>query len=195
MSWFDTFSPAQDMMAQEGLNFLSAGTNYMAAKEQASAKQKWQAYSNSMANISNAITQNTLSINETNAVRTEVDANANIQRGDILYSAQEAVKASAAGVQGKSVNQALTDIHNNAAQRESNNQIDLNNQLQGYAQQRQESQMKALEAQNYSFIPSPNPGTYLMGALNQNSKLEANVPQNTPSGNDANFNNIIWNSQ
>jgi len=193
MSWFDSFDNLQGL--QEGMNFLSAGTKYMADKEEASAKKKWQAYANSMTNISNAINQNAISVNETNAVRTAVDTNANIQKGSLLYSAKAAVMASAAGVQGKSVNQTVLDIQANAAQRESNNQIDLQNKLQDFSQQRQESMMKAKEAQNYDFIPKPDASTYLFGAMMQNMKLGLDTPQNdTQLIGQQQSTDIIWNT-
>ncbi len=196
MSWFDSLSSGDMTAMQEGMNFLSAGTKYMADKAQATAREKWQAYSNSMANISNALNQNAISVNETNTVREATDTNANIQKGSILYGAKEVVMASAAGVQGKSVNQSLLDIQANAAQREMNNQLDLTSKLNSFAQQREESEMKAKEAQNYSFIPKPDAGSYLFSAAMQNAKLNMDIPQNDTQlvGQKQSANDIIWNS-
>src|ERR1035437_9106959 len=174
MSWFD--NPDNMLSMQKWGNLLSAGTAYMADKEQADAKRKWQAYSNAMVNISNAQDQNAISSNETMAVQDAVQKNVNVQRGGLIFAAKEQVQAAAAGVQGRSVNQSLMDIQAQAADKERNNQIDLQNKLQGYAQQREQKNLNAAQEQNYSYIAAPNAGTYLLGAMTKNPILGLDDP-------------------
>ncbi len=170
MSWFD-FTPDQMKWGMTSMNLLSAGTSYQAAKEQTQARQKWQAYSNAMVNIIAAQNEGNISQDETNAVRDKVASDVNIQKGGLLTEGKAAVMAGAAGVQGRSVDQTLLEIQTNAAQKERNNQIDLNNQLEGFQAQRNQQTTRAAMEQDYSSIPTPNASSFLLPALAKSASL------------------------
>lgn len=171
MSWFDTLTPDQYRNTITGMNFLSAGFAYNADKAKAAAQKKWQTYSNTMVNISNALNQGVISQNESLAISQSVQEQVNIQRGGLITAAKSEVEAAAAGVKGKSVNQALLDIQANAASRQRTAEIDLNNKLLGYQQQRNQSNLDAVMQKDYSYIPKPSAGTYLLGAAMDTAKL------------------------
>lgn len=184
MGWFDSFSPDTFRQTITGLNFLSAGLNYQADKAKAKAQKKWQAYTNAMTNISNAMNQSAISQNESMAVEQSLMEAVNIQRGGILTEAKAEVQAAAAGVAGRSVNQTILDIQSNAAAKERARQINLENTLSGYAQQRTQSAFQAQLNQDYSFIAKPSASTALFGAAMDSMKVWE----------DRRTNDIIWNT-
>ncbi len=167
MSWFDDFSTFAINNSKQfdvGLNFLSAGFKYSSDKQNADTKQAWQKYSNAMTNISNAMNQNVVTVNQEQAIQASVQQSANIQEGSIFAQAKAEVAAAAAGVGGRSVTQAQVDIQANAASREAERVKTLNQTLQGFDQQRKTSEFTAQSNQDYSYIPKPSIATALFGA-------------------------------
>ncbi len=194
MSWLDDLTPNGFNVGIPALKLLSAGTQYIAAKQRSKAEQKWQSYQNAMTNLSNAQNQTAISHNEEMAVQQAGQERVDIQRGGMITEAKVAVQAAAAGVAGKSVTESLLDVQRNAAAREQSSIEELNNTLLGYQQKRASSEFEAKIRQNYSYIPTPSAGDYLLNASMDIAKfgMENQAPTNNPVQ-QINNSDIIWN--
>lgn len=146
------------------MNVIQGFAGYNAASAQAKAKEKWQAYQNTMLQLSNAQSQNAITDNEIMAQQAFADQGIGIQKSNILTSAKAEVSAAAAGVKGRSVDQAMLDINRNAAAAERQRQIDFANSNLAFTAQRAQSSMSAAMQQDYSYIPKPKLGSYLLEA-------------------------------
>jgi len=153
------------MAAQVGLNFLSAGMQYKAAKAQAAAQKAWQEYSNKMARLSNSMNQNAITVNEILAMEAFADQAVQLKKGGIIGAAKVETAAAAAGVKGRSVNQAMFDVQRGVAQREAQRQQSFKNAKLAFDQQRVQSSMSAEMQQDYTYIPKPQAASYFLSAL------------------------------
>jgi len=147
-----------------GLNLLGGYAQYNAAKTQAKAQRAWQQYSNTMVRLSDAVNQNAITTNEILSQQAFADQAINIKQSNILTEAQAQVSAAAAGVKGNSVDDVMLDINRNAANAENQRQNDLAASYLTFDQQRQSSSMSAAMSQDYSYIPRPKLGSYLLDA-------------------------------
>lgn len=150
-----------------GLNVLGAYSSYQADKAAAKAQKAWQAYSNTMARLSDGLNQNAITTNEIFSERAFAEQAIGIKQSNILADAQAEVSAAAAGVKGISVDDVMQDINRNAANAESKRQDDLVASRLAFDQQRQSSAMSAAMKQDYSYIPSPKLGSYLLNAVSK----------------------------
>jgi hypothetical protein len=151
--------------AQFGLNLLSSANSYKAAKRQAAAQQAWQDYSNTMTNLSNGINQNAITQNEILANEASANNAVGIQKAGLISAAHAEVAAAAAGVKGRSVNQAIRSVQRSIATQEYDRQISLKNANAAFDQQRLQSAMGASMQQDYSYIPKPSGASYFLNAL------------------------------
>jgi hypothetical protein len=147
-----------------GLNLASAFGSYQADKAAAKAAQAWQAYSNTMLRLSDGLNQNAITTNEILSQQAFADQAIGIKQSNILTQAQAEVSAAAAGVKGTSVDDVMRDINRSAAVAENKRQNDLNASYLAFDQQRQSSAMSAAMQQDYSYIPKPKLGSYLLKA-------------------------------
>lgn len=147
-----------------GLNLLGGYGQYQADKASAKAAKAWQAYSNTMIRLSDAVNQNAITTNEILSQQAFADQAIGIKQSNILTTAQAEVSAAAAGVKGVSVDDVLLDINRNAANAENKRQNDLKASRLAFDQQRQSSALSAALQQDYSYIPSPKLGSYLLNA-------------------------------
>jgi hypothetical protein len=147
-----------------GINLLQGFASYQADKAKAKAEQAYRAYKNAMARISDATTQNVITENQIATNQAYGDQAVGIKQQNILSTAQAEVSAAAAGVKGRSVNQVQLDINRSAALAERQRQNDMTNSNLSFAGQRQQSAQAAANAQDYSYIPTPKLGSYLLSA-------------------------------
>lgn len=152
------------MIWMAALTAASALASYGADKATAKAQQAYQVYKNAMARISNATTQNVITENQIATNQAYGDQAVGIKQQNILSVAQAEVSAAAAGVKGRSVNQVQLDINRSAALAERKRQNDMTNSNLSFAGQRQQSAQAAANAQDYSYIPTPKLGSYLLKA-------------------------------
>ncbi|HXB13647.1 MAG TPA: hypothetical protein VNZ45_16790 [Bacteroidia bacterium] len=169
-----------------GMSLLSAGSSYMAAKQQNEFAQKWQTYSNAMVNIQNGQNQNSISNNEQVAVTEAVNTDINIQKSALILGAKQQVQAAAAGVQGRSVNQSLMAIQAQASEARSNNQTNLTNQLNSYASQREQGNMTTAMEQKNSYLPTPQIANYLLPTLGKMTDNMQSDPSKYQTGSNSN---------
>lgn len=152
-----------------GLNLLGAGFQFLGAKREAATRRAWQEYNNKLTYLSNAMNQNAITENEILAQQAAADQALINKRGSIQAEGATEVSAAAAGVAGNSVNQALVDVARTSAMVESRRQIQYNNALLAFDQQRKQSSFSAFMQQDRSVIPEPNIGTALLGALSKSA--------------------------
>jgi len=153
------------------MDYLSAGlqlgsmlSSYNADKASSKASRAIQAYNNAMVQLSNSVNQNAITQNELLAQQAFNQQAIQLQRGSILTQARVEVSAAAAGVKGRSVNQALFNVQRNAANQERQRQLSLRNANLAFDQQRVQSAMSAAMQTDHSYIPKPKFGTYLLKA-------------------------------
>jgi hypothetical protein len=159
------------MALSGGLSLLREGMAYSDAKKTADAKRAWQAYRNTMVEISNQTNQNIITTNENIARGASIDQAFSIERSEYITSAQAEASAAASGTGGRSVNDVLFDIDRNASHAQAQRQRDLNAQYLQFDNQRQQSQMQAAMSKDYSPIPEPNPATYMLNFATDAFKL------------------------
>lgn len=160
-----------------------AVSQYGADKATAKASKAYQAYKNAMARISDATTQNVITENQIATNQAYGDQSVGIKQQNLLSVAQSEVSAAAAGVKGRSVNQVQLDINRSAALAERQRQNDMTNSNLSFAGQRQQSAQSAANAQDYSYIPTPKLGSYLLNAASSymQSKQGPFGDRSTPS--------------
>lgn len=147
------------------LDFIAAEANYQADKAQWKAQTAWQKYRNTMVNLSNSINQNAITQNEILAQQAFADQALKIKKGSLMSTARAEVAAAAAGVKGRSVNQAMLDVKRNAANREYERQVSFTNANLAFDQQRLQSKMSADMQQDYTYLPKPNSASYYLNAF------------------------------
>ena len=167
-----------------GLNFASAFGSYQADKAASKAARAWQAYSNTMLRLSDAVNQNAITTNEIFSMQSFADQAIGIKQSNILTTAQAEVSAAAAGVKGVSVDDVMRDINRTAAVAENQRQNDFAASQLAFDQQRQSSAMSAASQQDYSYLPKPKLGSYLLNAA---AKSFGGGGSNTPSSTGGGF--------
>lgn len=160
-----------DLAIGGGLSLLKQGVGYSEAKKAAEAKQAWQAYKNTMLELSNANNQNIITTNENLARRNSADQSFSIERSEYLTSAQAEVAAAASGTGGRSVNAVMFDIEQNATMAQAKRKQDLEDQYLQAENQRQQSNFQTALSHDYSPIPEPNPATYMLNFATDAYKL------------------------
>lgn len=154
-------------LAAAGLNFLSANESYKADKAQAKAQRAWQAYSNTMTRLSDAVNQNSITTNQLMAQDTFASQALELRKESFITQAKVETAAASAGVKGRSVTQTMFGVQRNAAQRESERAIQFQNTMLGFDAQRQNSTMTAAMNMDYSYIPKPKAATYFLNAASK----------------------------
>lgn len=160
-----------ELALQGGLSMLRQGVEYSEAKKAAEAKKAWQAYKNTMVELSNANNQNIITTNENIARGSSIEQAFQIERSEYITSAQAEASAAASGVEGRSVNAVQFDIERNAASAQTRRKQDLNAQYLQFDNQRQQSAFQAALSHDYSPIPEPKPATYALNFATDMTKL------------------------
>ncbi len=137
--------------------------NFITASEDAKTQRKWQAYNNALVRLQNATNQNALTTNEGMAVERASEAEYAIRKSAYITKASAEVSAAATGTVGRSVNAVLFDIDRNAARASADKSRDLDYQLLGIQQQREQSNLQTEMQIDHSRIPGPNPADVVMG--------------------------------
>lgn len=160
-----------DLALSGGLAALRAGVSYSQAKKDAEAKQAWQAYKNTMVQLSNSNNQNILTVNQGIARQASSQQGFQIERSEYITLGQAEVSAAASGTGGRSTNAVMFDIERNAASAQSRRKADLEAQFLQIDNQRSQSQFQAAMQHDYSPIPDPNPATYMLNFATDATKL------------------------
>lgn len=143
--------------AQAALGFLSD-------RAKSKAQKAWQKYQNAMTNLSNAESQNAITMNEIFANQASAMQALDIRKSFLATEATNEVSAAAAGVKGRSVNQVIFDVQRTANIAEANRIETLNTTNLSFDKQRQGSAMSAAMQQDYSYIPKPSFLGSMLGA-------------------------------
>lgn len=163
---------AKDNAGAIGLSALytrQAQERYNADLLQWTAQKAWQNYSNTMVRLSDSVNQNAITTNEILSQRAFADQALKIKQGSMVAQARTEVAAAAAGVKGRSVNQAMFDVQRNAANRERERQDGFVAANLAFDQQRLQSSMGAQMQQDYSYLPKPKSSTYYLDAAIQSA--------------------------
>lgn len=147
-----------------GLNFISAESQKMADKHAFKAQTLVREYNNTMVRLSDAQNQNAITTNQLLASQAFADEAIQIKRGSLITQAKTEVSAAAAGVKGRSVNQAMFAVMRNASEREYQRQVNMASANLAFDQQRRGSAMGAQMQQDFSYIPKPRSASYYLGA-------------------------------
>lgn len=152
---------------------MNAGSKlaaYGEASANAKAQKAYQQYRNTMTNLSNAVSQNNITVNElfSNDVfkrqALEIQQDYKQSYGDLN------VQAGAAGTAGRSVDRALTMVKQNRDMAEQVRNQNLIDSWIGFDVQRQNSAMSAAMQQDHSYIPKPSLSSYLFGAAKDTAR-------------------------
>lgn len=137
--------------------------NYITASQDAKTQRKWQAYNNALVRLQNGMNQNAITTNEGMAVERASEAEYAIRKSEYITKASAEVSAAATGTTGRSVNAVLFDVGRNAAKASADKQRDLDYQMLGFQQQREQSNLQTEMQIDNSRIPGPNPADVVMG--------------------------------
>ncbi len=154
-----------------GLAALRQGNSYKTAKKDAEAKKAWQAYKNTMLELSGANAQNTFTTNENIARSNSSEQAFQIERSEYITSAQAEASAAASGTEGRSVNAVMFDVERNAASAQSRRRTDLEQQYLQIDNQRQQTAFQVATQMDYSPIPEPSAATHLLSFAGDMHKL------------------------
>lgn len=147
-----------------GASLLQGFMSYGADRAQAKAQKRMQEFRNKMTYLANAVNQNAITTNVTLAQQQSAKAAVNMRRDEIGATGSASVAAAAAGVRGRSVTATMLNIQRRAGLNEKARTDDLEQMWLQTDQQRLGSAMSAAQQQDYSYIPTPDLGTYLLGA-------------------------------
>lgn len=137
--------------------------NFITASQDAKVQRKWQAYNNALVRLQNATNQNALTVNEGMTIERASEAEYAIRKNEYSTKASVEVAAAATGTTGRSVNAVLFDVGRNAARASADKSRDLDYQLLGFQQQREQSNLQTEMQIDHSRIPGPNPADVVMG--------------------------------
>ena len=155
MSW-------SSLLLQGGASGIQNVTSFILQSREAASNRRWQKWRNEVVNISNAMNQNTITVNEIKAKEASaIEAHA-IRASKRLVGAQVEQAAAVAGVTGRSVQQTINQVNRDAARADERRVTDLENRLMGYATQRDSSQLQALQQTEFSPIPNPTGASQLL---------------------------------
>lgn len=148
---------------QGGLQLVSVLGSHKAAKEKAKSDKAWQEYNNKMVRINDALNQNTLTTNQNMRKERTAMQRLQLQRSEYATSAKVEVSAASTGTVGNSVNAALRDVRNNAAEQQE--QLDRDGVWQDLQIQNQRmlSTFQADSAVDLRTIPTPSSASLMLG--------------------------------
>ena len=151
-------------LAVSGLDsFFKRTGSYIQAEKEAKAKRQWQEWKNAMTRLADANNQNAITTNERLTEDRVSRQRFNVRRSSYMTAAQAEASAAAENTAGRSVNMVQFDIERNASMQQANLTADMEAQYAQFDNQRLSSAFQAAMNQDYTFIPSPNPATYMLG--------------------------------
>lgn len=168
MGWFsqplDSTAGQDDLLGGvtrgDALSFsgklLGGVLNYGAARQEAKAKKAVQAYTNKMVSLSNAMSQNSINVNQIFEQSALIQEGVNIQANQIQAQGSAEVQAAAAGVSGGSVNDTMLTISREAAKAEYNRSELFKQKSLQYDYQRMNINMQAATQRDFSYIAKPS---------------------------------------
>lgn len=158
------------MWMQMGMNALNGLSGFIQSSREAKYRRKVQEYNNAMTRLANAQNQNAVTTNQNMAVERSLAQQFEIERSEYVTLGRAETAAAAADTEGRSVNQTMYQIHRSADEAESKRQADLQSQLAQFTQQRKNSALQQQQQLDYSYIPSPNPVTAMLGIAGNMAK-------------------------
>lgn len=140
-------------------------SGYKADLGQYKTRKAFQNYHNSMVNLSNAVSQNAITINQIATENELIEESVNIQMDAMSAKASAEVMAAAAGVKGGSVEGSLFDINRNAARAEFKRSETFKLSQLNFDYQRTVTALGAEMQQDRSYIAKPSLATSILGAF------------------------------
>lgn len=178
------------LAAMAASNMLSAGAKYGADKAEYKAKKAWQAYRNTMTNLSNAVSQNAITSNEILSNAAFARQAMHLQKATMATEGSVEASAAAAGVKGKSVNQVVLSVQRSSAEQERERQIQLETSWMASDQQRVNSAMSAAMQQDYTYLPKPKASTYFLEAAMKTASQGMSMGSGGSAGSAGSFGSI-----
>lgn len=152
-----------NMGMEMGLSALKSGASFIGAMQEAKSKRAWQQYNNAMTRLADGQNQNAITTNVNMAIERSTIQGFEIERSEYQTRGAAEAAAAAAGVSGRSVNQTLFQVERSAAVAQHTRMYDLQGQLLGFEQQRQQSAFQTAQQIDHTYIPNPSPISALMG--------------------------------
>lgn len=151
------------MAASIGVSLLGMGAGSNGAAASAKAQEKYQAWRNAMAQISNAQTQNAITDNTVSQIQQSARQAMGIQRTGMEAQGASEVQAAAAGVTGRSVAATERNLERQTMRAEEGRRQTLQDMFANERIQRMNSAMQATLGQSYSYIPQPSSASSMLG--------------------------------
>lgn len=150
-------------IASIGMSALGIGASGSAGAASAKAQEKYQAWRNAMAQISNAQTQNAITDNTVSQIQQSARVAMGIQRTGMEATGASEVQAAASGTTGNSVAATERNIERQTLHAEENRRQTLQDVFANERIQRTNSSMQANMGQSYSYIPQTNSASSMLG--------------------------------
>ena len=150
-------------IAAIGMSALGIGASSGASAASAKAQEKYQAWRNAMAQISNAQTQNAITDNTVSQIQQSARIAMGIQRSGMESIGASEVQAAASGTTGNSVAATERNIERQTLHAEENRRQTLQDVFANERIQRANSSMQANMGQSYSYIPQTNSASSMLG--------------------------------
>lgn len=159
------------MAIEAALSGVKHGMSFVAGVQESRAARAWQKYNNAMTRIANGQNQNVVTINEVMATERSVAQGYNIEVSEYVTRAAAEAEAAAKGTAGRSVNQTLFQIEQNATRAQAARKADLEATLLGYNNQRRMLDFQTAQQIDKTVIPNPSPITAMLGIAADGMKL------------------------
>ena len=156
--------------ASAGMNAVGGLFQYGADKAAAKAAKAQQRYRNAMTNLSNAINQDSITVNEIMSNDAFARQGVEIQQDYQQSFGSTQVAAASAGTGGRSVTRSLFQLKQSRDIAEGIRKQNLTDSWIAFDIQRTNSAMSAAMQQDHSYIPKPNLTSYLFGAAKSTVK-------------------------
>lgn len=147
-----------------GVGLANGFFDYKRSKAKAKYARQMQEWRNKMVQLNNALNQNSITQNTTNAIQRSAEQAVFNKAEEMSVLGASSVQAAAAGVRGNSVNATFMNFQRQAALKEKGRQDDLQQQFTAFYNQRLQSGLSATHSTDYSHIESPKLGQYLFNA-------------------------------
>lgn len=129
---------------------FSTWSDYFAKETSAKNSTAFQNYSNSMTDLSNAVNQDSITLNQIQYIDASAQQSGKIQTQGMTAAGSVEANAAASGVRGNSVNVNLTHVEGSAASAEYNREREFKYAMLGFDQARTTSVVKAAMNKKYS---------------------------------------------
>ena len=151
------------MFAQMGLAITRGAGNFASASIEAKVRKSTQAFRNTMAALSAAQNQNSITVNEIGVLDGADQLREQQQIAALEQEGSAAVASAAAGVSGTTTELVVKDLKASAARANKARLDNIENQFLSFGQERKNVELSRIYSRDRSIIPKPSIASAALG--------------------------------